>query len=231
MDRVAVARLTGEQIRAARALARIEQTVLAESSGLSLETIKRVERIRGPVNVSAKTSDALTAAFLRVGVVFDERGGLHTTYGGTEDAGGLERLLYASTATAADGRAQDSALRDIIRVSARRNALLGVTGVLLAFRGRFLQVLEGPPESLSLLYAAIRSDRRHLDVQTLEHKPVDQRAFGSWTMRAATVSSDQEATLPDLGLWTSQPGEPAVRAATGLLRLVHEQDVRLTAAI
>ena len=38
--------LTGEQIRAARALGRIEQAELAKRSGLSLETIKRLERLR-----------------------------------------------------------------------------------------------------------------------------------------------------------------------------------------
>ncbi|MDU6138645.1 helix-turn-helix transcriptional regulator, partial [Bradyrhizobium sp.] len=41
--------LTSEQIRAARAMLRIEQRDLAEKSGVSLETIKRIERTPGPI--------------------------------------------------------------------------------------------------------------------------------------------------------------------------------------
>jgi transcriptional regulator with XRE-family HTH domain len=60
--------LTGEQIRAGRALARLEQAELAHRSGLSLETIKRLERIRGPVGANVRTVHALQDAFSAVGV-------------------------------------------------------------------------------------------------------------------------------------------------------------------
>jgi transcriptional regulator with XRE-family HTH domain len=63
--------LTGEQIRAARALSRIEQVELAEAAGLSVQTIKRLERFQGPIDATTRTVTALTQAFLRHGVVFD----------------------------------------------------------------------------------------------------------------------------------------------------------------
>jgi transcriptional regulator with XRE-family HTH domain len=63
--------LTGEQIRAARAFARIEQAELARRAGLSLETIKRLERIHGPVEANVRTVAAITAAFEAAGIVFD----------------------------------------------------------------------------------------------------------------------------------------------------------------
>jgi DNA-binding XRE family transcriptional regulator len=42
--------ITGEQFRAARAMARIEQTDLARQAKVSVETIKRLERTEGPVS-------------------------------------------------------------------------------------------------------------------------------------------------------------------------------------
>ena len=40
---------TGEQIRAARAILRMEQTTLAAKAGVSVETVKRLEKFDGPL--------------------------------------------------------------------------------------------------------------------------------------------------------------------------------------
>lgn len=63
--------LTGEQIRAGRAFLRIEQSDLAHAAGVSLETVKRLERMRGPVEANTRTVMAISDAFLELGVVFD----------------------------------------------------------------------------------------------------------------------------------------------------------------
>ena len=63
--------LKGEQIRAARALARVEQAELAKLCALSLETIKRLERIRGPVDANIRTLNAIVTAFEEMGIRFD----------------------------------------------------------------------------------------------------------------------------------------------------------------
>ncbi len=67
--------VTGEQIRAARALVRWEQADLASAAGVSLETIKRLEGTRGPVSAHARTLDAIKAALAEVGVVFIDSNG------------------------------------------------------------------------------------------------------------------------------------------------------------
>ncbi len=67
--------LTGEQIRAGRAIARLEQAELARASGVSLETIKRLERMRGPVEANTRTVRAISEAFSELGVGFDLRFG------------------------------------------------------------------------------------------------------------------------------------------------------------
>jgi transcriptional regulator with XRE-family HTH domain len=221
--------LTGEQIRAGRALARIEQTTLAEITGLSLETIKRVERIRGPVNVNLKTLNAITAA---LGIVFDSHGGLRTTYGGPpspDDHDPLERLIYGSVASHDPAKPVEAVLKSIVAVSTRRNALLGVTGVLLASPGEYLQVLEGPSENLSLLYAAISTDPRHKDVRLLERAEIDVRAFGSWTMRAGVVAAQDQPLLHEAQ--AQQQTWPEPRTESDLLRLVRTMDARLAAPI
>ena len=62
--------ITGEQIRAGRALSRMEQKDLAKKSGVSLPTIKRVEWIKGEVSAYASTLDKIKDALEAAGVVF-----------------------------------------------------------------------------------------------------------------------------------------------------------------
>lgn len=67
--------LTGEQIRAARALLRMEQSALAEAAGVSLETIKRLEKMRGPISANTSTEAALRRVFTAAGaILIDENG-------------------------------------------------------------------------------------------------------------------------------------------------------------
>jgi len=61
---------TGEQLRAARALLRMEQRGLADASGVSLETIKRLEGIKGPISANAATVEKITKALETAGVLF-----------------------------------------------------------------------------------------------------------------------------------------------------------------
>ena len=64
--------LTSEQIRAARAMLRIEQRELAEKSGVSLETIKRIERTPGPISAYTGTVDKLRRALESAGIEFSD---------------------------------------------------------------------------------------------------------------------------------------------------------------
>jgi transcriptional regulator with XRE-family HTH domain len=62
--------ITSEQIRAARALLRWEQRNLAEVSGVSLPSIKRLETSPGNLSAQPRTIDALRAALEAAGVQF-----------------------------------------------------------------------------------------------------------------------------------------------------------------
>lgn len=70
-----MARLTSEQVRAARALLRWEQSKLSEASGISTPTIKRLESKSGPLAAQGRTIDDLQRALEAAGVVFIEQNG------------------------------------------------------------------------------------------------------------------------------------------------------------
>ena len=68
--------ITSEQVRAARALIRWEQRDLAESSKVSLPSIKRLETSPGQLSAQPRTVDAIRAALEAAGVIFvAENGG------------------------------------------------------------------------------------------------------------------------------------------------------------
>jgi transcriptional regulator with XRE-family HTH domain len=62
--------VTGEQLRAARAMARMEQSDLAKRANVSVDTIKRLEKTIGPVSANVQTVDSVRAVLEAAGVEF-----------------------------------------------------------------------------------------------------------------------------------------------------------------
>ena len=62
--------LTGEQVRAARALLRIEQAELAQRSGVSLPSIKRFEAMAGAIQARADTVGKVRCTSEDLGAIF-----------------------------------------------------------------------------------------------------------------------------------------------------------------
>ncbi|MEO7065627.1 MAG: BLUF domain-containing protein, partial [Rhodanobacter sp.] len=72
---------------------------------------------------------------------------------------------------------------DGLLLSARsRNALVGVTGVLLYGEGRFFQYFEGTRDGVDEVYARIKASRLHQNLLELEDQRVSQRLFNRWFM-------------------------------------------------
>ncbi|MEQ9491729.1 MAG: transcriptional regulator [Alphaproteobacteria bacterium] len=68
--------LTGEQMRAARAMLRMEQKHLAAAADVSLPTVKRLEKSNGLLTGHASTVMAVRSALEAAGVEFiPENGG------------------------------------------------------------------------------------------------------------------------------------------------------------
>jgi DNA-binding XRE family transcriptional regulator len=62
--------VTGEQLRAARAMARMEQSHLAGRANVSVETIKRLEKTVGQVSANVLTVNSIVAILESAGIVF-----------------------------------------------------------------------------------------------------------------------------------------------------------------
>lgn len=206
--------LTGEQIRAGRALARIDQSELARRCGLSLETIKRLERIRGPVDANSRTLRSLIEVFSAMGMAFDncEDGGMGVCLApregarpatGTEQAAravrksrrrseeaGCHRLIYYSTANPENPRPLNELLEQVQISGAQRKATMDVTGILFAHDGRFLSVLEGPKDNVRQVYGAISCDRRHASLSIISDQPAPARHFPDWSVCCGLFQSD-----------------------------------------
>ena len=93
----------------------------------------------------------------------------------------IRQLVYRSI-SANTGPALIQDMADILAVSRTNNGIEGISGILLAGGGRFIQVLEGSSESVELVFSWIQADRRHSDLTIVNDDLVERRAFGSWTM-------------------------------------------------
>jgi hypothetical protein len=107
----------------------------------------------------------------------------------------IYRLVYASRMSPACLASPDDQLRDILRVAVANNRRLGVTGLLIAHRGWFLQALEGAEPTVRGLFDAIGGDARHREAVVIGEGARGGRAFGHWTMCARTLSASDAAVL------------------------------------
>ena len=126
---------------------------------------------------------------------------------------GLERLLYASTAT---GRT-DSLLNmaTILAETQRNNARDELTGALAAHDGRFIQVIEGAPGALDILLRRLAPDPRHRDIVVLDRRPIAARRFEDWTMASSRIGPE---TAPVLDRLMATPAA----SANEIVALLHE---------
>ncbi|WP_066810644.1 BLUF domain-containing protein [Sphingomonas asaccharolytica] len=93
----------------------------------------------------------------------------------------MRQIVYRSITTAESGRAADD-IPDIVRQAAARNGIEGITGLLYTEDDTFLQVIEGPSDSVSDLIARLENDARHRDLTILVDRSIAEREFGDWTM-------------------------------------------------
>lgn len=90
----------------------------------------------------------------------------------------LSTLIYVSNSLISDPRS----IGELLTVSREINLQRNITGVLVLHAGRFLQVLEGRPHDVHLIYSRIVKDHRHENVRLLLDGPIPARRFGRWSM-------------------------------------------------
>lgn len=95
----------------------------------------------------------------------------------------IHRLIYVSRPDLARLKPNfDMGLATILATSRANNQLNGISGTLLASHRCFVQVLEGPRETLLGTSTRIFRDPRHTDVQVYEDASAPHRYFGEWSM-------------------------------------------------
>lgn len=107
----------------------------------------------------------------------------------------LARLTYFSKPTVANPRG--GALDDIAGHAARWNAGHDVTGVLIATRDAYAQLLEGPRDTLSALACRIGADERHACFTIMEFRPAPARVIPHWAMSLVRLKPLSGETPPD----------------------------------
>jgi transcriptional regulator with XRE-family HTH domain len=106
--------LTAEQLRAARAMLRMEQSQLAQKSGVSVETIKRLEAGSGKLKAKFKTLHAIRRSLEFSGLVF------------SDDHGPAVRLAADPTEAFVEEMTNEFAdcFRELLKQELRSNATL-----------------------------------------------------------------------------------------------------------
>ncbi len=96
----------------------------------------------------------------------------------------MYRLIYKSRANQDIGW---DFINTLIGKCESKNKQVGITGVLLASKTHFLQVLEGDFDEINRLYLQIARDTRHDEVQLISFGSVESRLFGGWAMHAIGI--------------------------------------------
>jgi len=93
----------------------------------------------------------------------------------------LSRLLYISESRI-DWQDLSNAVSQIILVSKQRNVNLALTGTLLFAGKHFVQILEGPSDSIAQMMSSLKADRRHANIAVIIHSRITMRKFSDWRL-------------------------------------------------
>ena len=91
----------------------------------------------------------------------------------------LRRVIYVSEKV----RSSQQDIDEIVNASAMNNPSKDITGCLVVGDNSFLQILEGPSDSIQVLYKTISEDNRHTNVKRLCDEPLEMRLFSDRSMK------------------------------------------------
>ena len=114
-------------------------------------------------------------------------------------------LIYVSSATR---NLSSEELLEILRVSRRNNVENEITGMLLYKEGNFMQVLEGPKETVQQLHDKIELDARHKQMITLLSGQIEERQFPNWSMGFQNVDELNEDDRAAYSPFLNEPSWP-----------------------
>jgi hypothetical protein len=125
-------------------------------------------------------------------------------------------LIYRSEAV---GEMEDNALKAILGSSRKYNKEVNVTGMLLYFDSKFLQLLEGEEFAVRSIFRKICEDGRHCNIVVLKDGEIPQPLFPGWSMSFRTPSPEEVAAEPGYkDIYT--PGSPGALDLVKLFNLL-----------
>lgn len=77
----------------------------------------------------------------------------------------------------------------------RNNGMDGVSGILVFDGSTFLQVLEGPQDSVTAAFDRIQADPGHAAVTIISDHVVPERDFGYWSMELRDPSHPSDDAM------------------------------------
>lgn len=107
----------------------------------------------------------------------------------------INQLVYISQSVR---KMSGEELNAIQRTSKENNQKIDVTGSLFYNGGWFLQVLEGPIQTITDLYHKIEGDPRHKHSRLLYNEPAKFRTFTRWSMNMTNLDDRQADKYEDL---------------------------------
>lgn len=97
----------------------------------------------------------------------------------------VQQLVYSSRPFGFD----EAMLNGILTGARHFNASHDITGALICRHDLFLQLLEGPQDTIESLYQRIAVDVRHIEVEKIINRQVPARIFPKWAMRSDPAQS------------------------------------------
>ena len=88
-------------------------------------------------------------------------------------------LTYESVAT---DKINSAAMEELLEKARANNQRDAITGCLIYYKGRFVQLLEGNKVRIEELYRKIKMDPRHKNVTLFSDDEISKRTFPNWGM-------------------------------------------------
>lgn len=99
----------------------------------------------------------------------------------------LIELIYISKASASFS---DDDIKAILAVSNSKNRAAGVNGMLIYCEPELIQLLEGEKAAVEKIFAAIKQDSRHYNINVFHQSEIKKRSFEFWPMLFKHINSN-----------------------------------------
>ncbi len=112
-------------------------------------------------------------------------------------------IIYSSYASV---NFQDDDLKTLLVQARKKNEERSITGMMLYFDGKFLQLIEGEEQEVKQLYETICNDKRHKSVVNLKEGNIEKRFFEDWQMGFKSLTMQEmedEKSFEDLNTQNS----------------------------